>query len=83
MNTDHDQLRGEIKTRVLALSLEALNDKEGIDAAKVKLLHGLRVAEEELELAWRKLEGSAVEREFTHEETVNGIRAMLGKGNDE
>jgi hypothetical protein len=41
----------------------------------------VEVAEEELELASRKLEGSAVEREFTHEETINGIRAMLGKGN--
>jgi hypothetical protein len=88
MNTDErNNLRGEIQDRLLN-KLNALLKSDGeFDPAELKTLYGLKLAEKDCEnmarrneIAERKLAGDSEEREFTVEETVEGIQAMLGKG---
>lgn len=83
MNTEKNaELREQVEGALLKWAANVIEASE-FDVATAKAVHVIVVDGQKLELCARKLEGSKVEREFTHEETVEGIRAMLGKGNDE
>jgi hypothetical protein len=71
----------EIDQWILELTVKLLQESQ-LDVAKLKVVHAVREAEEKLKLLARKLEGAEDERDFSPEETVEGIRAMLGKGDD-
>jgi hypothetical protein len=76
------ELRQQIDQRVLELKLKILGEAE-LDPEKLKLIHAMSVDAEKLELAARKLEGADELREFSAEETIEGIHAMLGRGSEE
>ena len=83
---ERQNLRDLIQDELLEGLLKLMKD-ETADPKEVKVRYDLKLAEQDFEnaakrneIAERKLADGCDERDFSVDETVEGIQAMLGKG---
>lgn len=87
MNAEHEALREEAQDLMLKRLVSILKE-EDFEPATFKALYSAMLEEKSLELAARRAENAAKKqtdgetRTFSPEETVEGIRALLGKGGE-